>query len=802
MRDPSLIVPVCIVSLLLILLIPLVSAENYSSVTQWGPDSYTNRNLQSPEDITMDSSGNVYVADAGISRVKQFSSTGTSLTSSAVIDWQKSLGGSNDELIYGSGFTLLPDGGYFIMAAYTLSSDGDVTGYHGGKDIWIAKLRSNRTIEWEKCLGGSGDENGSSLTLLPDGGYLISGTTTSNDGDVSGNHGGGDIWLVKISANGTIEWQKCIGGSGLEEKPSIQIFAKIAGGYIITATTTSNDGDVSGNHGGKDFWLMQFNLTSKNIEWQRCLGGSRDEIGSSSNMLVQKGDETEFMIMGITESNDGDVSGNHGGSDIWFLKMFQNRTIAWQKCLGGSGNETDPDGVKQFSSTSDGGYLLSGYTESNDGDVSGNHGGGDAWIVKLNATHGIEWQKCIGGSALDSKWVLDQMIDNRIRVRGSTFSYDGDMTQNHGNKDFWIATLFTNGTIESVTCLGGSGDETYRFIKLTQNGMDTLLFTSNSTDGDITGNHGGNDLWLVSLNPDSSINWSHCYGGTSDDWGAGYTGTTDGKFIIHGYTMSNDGDVSGNHGKKDIWIAQSYITLNNSTTPSKIGVVRNNKTWILDASGNGAYGAGDIVYNYGIVGDLYVTGDWNGGTTKIGLVRNNNTWLLDASGNGLFGPGDLQYTFGKVGDVYVTGDWNGTGTTRIGVVRSNTTWLLDASGDGKFGPGDYQYVYGRAGDVYVTGDWNNDRKTEIGVVRNNKTWILDASGNGAYGAGDIVYNYGIAGDRYVTGDWTGNGTTRIGVVRSNTTWLLDASGNGLWGPGDLQYVYGRAGDKYVTGKWP
>ena len=233
----------------------------------------------------------------------------------------------------------------------------------------------------------------------------------------------------------------------------------------------------------------------------------------------------------------------------------------------------------------------------------------------------------------------------------------------------------------------------------------------------------------------------------------------------------------------------------------RIGVIRNNNTWLLDASGNGAYGAGDIVYNYGIAGDRYVTGDWNGnGTTKIGVVRNNKTWILDASGNGVYGAGDLTYTFGTAGDVYVTGDWTGTGTTKIGVVRNNNTWLLDASGNGAYGAGDIVYTFGRAGDVYVTGDWNNNGKTEIGVVRNNKTWILDTSGNGAYGAGDLVYTYGMAGDRYVTGDWTGTGTTKIGVVRNNKTWILDASGNGKWNLGDYQYTFGKAGDRYVTAK--
>jgi len=273
-----------------------------------------------------------------------------------------------------------------------------------------------------------------------------------------------------------------------------------------------------------------------------------------------------------------------------------------------------------------------------------------------------------------------------------------------------------------------------------------------------------------------------------------------------GYSVAISGDtvVVGAFGAKSGGVArgQAYVFLQLAPMVSKIGVVRNNKTWLLDASGNGAYGVGDLTYTFGTVGDRYLTGDWNGnGTTKIGVVRNNKTWILDASGNGVYGAGDLTYTFGMAGDIPVTGDWNGTGTTRIGVVRFNTTWLLDASGDGKWGPGDYQYTFGKAGDVYVTGDWNDDRKTEIGVVRNNKTWILDASGNGAYGAGDLTYSFGTVGDRYVTGDWNGNGTTKIGVVRSNTTWLLDASGNGLWGPGDNQYTFGKVGDKYVTGEW-
>jgi hypothetical protein len=238
--------------------------------------------------------------------------------------------------------------------------------------------------------------------------------------------------------------------------------------------------------------------------------------------------------------------------------------------------------------------------------------------------------------------------------------------------------------------------------------------------------------------------------------------------------------------------------------PSKenIGVSRGSKTWLLDKSGNGAYGAGDLTYTFGKAGDLNITGDWNGdGKTEIGVVRNNRTWLLDKSGDGAYGAGDLTYTFGRAGDVYVTGDWNADMKTEIGVFRDNRTWLLDWSADGTFGGGDLTYTFGKAGDVPVTGDWNGNGATEIGVFRDNRTWLLDKSGNGAFGAGDLTYTFGKAGDVPVTGDWDGDGTTEIGVVRNNNTWLLDASGNGAFGAGDLTYTFGKAGDKPVTGVW-
>jgi hypothetical protein len=151
------------------------------------------------------------------------------------------------------------DGGY-ILSVSTLINTGNVSGNHGGQDCWIVKLSASGTIQWQKCLGGSATDFTESILQTTDGGYLVLCNTSSNDGDVTGNHGGLlDAWIVKLNASGTILWQKCLGGSSEEE-----IFSMIPtsdGGYLLSGGTVSNDGDVSGNHGSSDIWILKLNTT-------------------------------------------------------------------------------------------------------------------------------------------------------------------------------------------------------------------------------------------------------------------------------------------------------------------------------------------------------------------------------------------------------------------------------------------------------------------------------------------------------------------------------------------------------------
>lgn len=120
------------------------------------------------------------------------------------IEWQKALGGTN--LDFSRSIQQTTDGGY-IVAGGTKSNDGDVYGNHGGSDFWVVKLASTGTIQWQKTLGGTNFEFAYSIQQTTDGGYILAGNTNSNDGDVFGLHGGAsDAWVVKLSAMGVIQW--------------------------------------------------------------------------------------------------------------------------------------------------------------------------------------------------------------------------------------------------------------------------------------------------------------------------------------------------------------------------------------------------------------------------------------------------------------------------------------------------------------------------------------------------------------------------------------------------------------------
>jgi hypothetical protein len=422
--------------------------------------------------------------------------------------WQRSLGGTDTDGVWSVLQTA--DNGYLI-GGYTYSTDGDVNGNHGWDDAWIVKLNPSGILLWQKCFGGSDFDSARSTIQTSDGGYLITGFADSNDGDVSGNHGWSDMWALKTDSSGNIIWQKCLGGT--DDESSRSVIETSDGGYLLAGYTWSDDGDVSGNHGDSDFWIVKIDI-SGNLLWQKCFGGS-DYDHAYSGLETSDGG---YLVAGYTYSNDGNVSGNHGNSDYWVVKTDTAGNLLWQKCFGGS----DFDYAHSVIETSDGGYLVAGYSYSNDGNVSGNQGYSDYWIVKLDSSGNLLWEKSLGGSDDDQSYSVIQTSDGGYMVTGYSFSTDGDVSGNHGETDYWIVKLDSSGNVIWQDCLGGSDyDEAYGLTDLSD-GRYLIAGDSSSNDGDVSGNHGWEDFWVVMVTPlhtieSSSDSWSivHPYGNHS-----------------------------------------------------------------------------------------------------------------------------------------------------------------------------------------------------------------------------------------------------------------------------------------------
>jgi hypothetical protein len=406
------------------------------------------------------------------------------------IEWQRSYGGSLNDWMYSSIQETI-DGGY-IIAGSSESNDGDVTINNGESDYWVLKLDISGNIEWQKSHGGSNTDNAFSVQQTSDEGYIIAGTSNSNDGDVSGNQGNWDVWVVKLNHLGFIQWQKSLGGSNNEGAHSIQ--QTTDDGYIIGGYTNSNDGDVSGNNGSNDCWIVKLDSFG-NIQWQKTLGGSGNDVANS----VQQTTDGGFVMAGFSNSSDGDVSENHGGLDYWIVKMDDVGTIQWQKSYGGSNN----DMAESIVQTNDGGYFVSGQSYSTDGNITENQGGIDFWVIKLDSEGNLQWQKSLGGSNDDISKSCYQTADGNYVVAGFTDSNDGHVTENNGLKDYWIVKLNNVGNILWQKTLGGSSNDLAFSIQQTADSGFIVGGHSLSSDGDVTENRGNYDLWIVKLYPNT-----------------------------------------------------------------------------------------------------------------------------------------------------------------------------------------------------------------------------------------------------------------------------------------------------------
>ena len=402
--------------------------------------------------------------------------------------WQKCTGGTAYETAFC--FENTHDGCY-LVGSTTRSGDGDLAGRTGNDAaIWIQKINAKGSVLWSRILGGSGTEEIRAMKVTRDGGSIIVGFSDSKDPFVPNNNGKRDAYIIRLDALGNTKWSKTYGGSGNDiANAVIQLDDE---GFIVGGETGSRDGNVKINKGGIDFWLIRLDK-SGNIIWETTFGGVANETITSIT-LTQDGN---ILAGGVTDSgpNDGDVTYNNGKTDLFLVKITKSNQLIWKRFLGGNSNEE----LHGIATRSDGGFVLAATTFSNADPIKNPKGGGDVWIVSIDAEGRIVWEKTFGGSGDEGANSISATYDGNYLVCGTTRSKDGDITRSKGLYDAWLFKITIAGDFIWKQTLGGSENESFYACHEIPSGDYVAAGITESTNGDLTGitKQGGGDSWLL-----------------------------------------------------------------------------------------------------------------------------------------------------------------------------------------------------------------------------------------------------------------------------------------------------------------
>jgi hypothetical protein len=294
---------------------------------------------------------------------------------------------------------------------------------------------------------------------------------------------------------------------------------------------------------------------SGNLLFARNFGGDKNEIANAVVKLQDGG----YAVFGETQSINGDIVDKTDNSyDYWLLRFNENDELLWSKTYGGSLDEKGAD----LLATQDGGFVITGYASSSNGDVSQNFGNQDFWIVKLDSGGTIIWENSFGFNGSDRAYAIIQTQDSGFLISGvldvTASAGQGNSLQNnnqlHAGGDYWAVKLDASGNQQWTKYFGGNlSDDPFGVVE-TASGNFILVGASDSADVDISNNKGSYDFWVVSISSSGNLIWEKNFGGTQIDEAHDIIITTDNNFLIVGNTRSDDTDVSVNNGDSDVWM--------------------------------------------------------------------------------------------------------------------------------------------------------------------------------------------------------------------------------------------------------
>lgn len=404
------------------------------------------------------------------------------------VTWLRHFGGSAKDWTYGN--LIMPDGS-LIIVGHTESEDIDITDTLDGNEIMVSRQNPEGDFLWIKTFGGSGTlESAWCITIFNDTSFLVAAYSDSQDGDIEVNYGNLDIVLLCIDLNGNIIWQQNYGGSNADFP--YEIIKDLDGGFVVCGTTRSNDIDVSYLHGTEqDIWVFKIDSIG-NLIWESTFGSYDNDIGQAiiqledssfiiaGTILDDGGDVSDFygesdawiirishfgeiiwehnyggtntdgpyglfdwgngkiLVGGYSSSDDNDLPDNNGNRDVWLLMLDTLGNIIWSENYGSSGGDQIDEVYRLNENT----IISAGFSTYADFDVSESFGGIDAWVILVDSNGILINEKSIGGDESEHFYSITMLDSTSVFFSGYSNSDDEFLPDNYGDLDA-ISALYT-----------------------------------------------------------------------------------------------------------------------------------------------------------------------------------------------------------------------------------------------------------------------------------------------------------------------------------------------------------------------
>lgn len=389
-------------------------------------------------------------------------------------------------------------------------------------------------VQWHKVIGNETGDYPKKILQTADGGFVVAGFRSGTVVPTGSNTGTSDdvISVAKFNASGEAEWENAVISGAQQMADIVQTHN---GEYLVITSAWVQECNVPSQ---PDVYAIRLNAKGE-IIWKKHYGGANTDDGYAVDITP----EGDFVIAGSTRSSD--LVGYKGGNDWYVIKISANGDLLWEKTLGGSAS----DYAFSVAVAADGSSLVTGYTDSNDGDVTNRQGPRDAWVIKFSPSGDLQWEKCFGGSMYEMCNSVSLSHTGGFILAVQANSVDGGVTGLHNAlgaySDFWIVEIASNGSVIWSKCYGGLYNEIPYDIQKTQDGGYVVAGSAESANGDASCNNGYEDAWLIKISANGTLQWQKSFGGSLSELAYSVQQLADKSFLLAAPT--NSPEIAGYH---------------------------------------------------------------------------------------------------------------------------------------------------------------------------------------------------------------------------------------------------------------